>query len=129
MSHLSSSDRAALGELIGAELAKTSDQLAALRRDFDAIVEEAETATPDDEHDPEGATLAFERAQVAALLGRARSHLADLVWAQVQLRQGTYGTCVRCGHPIMIERLKARPTAQTCISCAAARAERSSNLA
>ena len=31
----------------------------------------------DDEHDPEGATIAFERSQVAALAQQVRDHLAD----------------------------------------------------
>ena len=120
MSHLTPSDRAALGDLIDAERARTSGQLAALRRDHDAIVEEADLATPDDEHDPEGATLAFERAQLATLLSQAQSHLADLERAQEQLRLGTYGTCEGCGQPIGLERLMARPGSQTCVSCATA---------
>ena len=118
MSHLTPSDRAALGDLIDAELARASGQLAALRSDFDAIVEEADLATPDDEHDPEGATLAFERAQLTTLLSRARSHIADLERAREQLGQAGYGTCQRCRQPIGLERLRARPAAQTCVSCA-----------
>src|SRR5215467_6421001 len=33
--------------------------------------------------------------------------------------EGTYGTCARCGEPIDPRRLKALPTAATCISCSA----------
>ncbi len=32
---------------------------------------------------------------------------------------GTYGTCAKCGEPIDPRRLKALPTARTCISCSA----------
>src|SRR4051812_8716758 len=46
----------------------TAERRLALRRDFDRFVEAAQSVSTDDEHDPEGAGLAFERAQVAALL-------------------------------------------------------------
>ena len=74
----------------------------------------------DDEHDPEGATIAFERAQLASLADQARNHLAELDEALDRLRQGRYGQCVQCGKPIGAERLAARPAARTCIACASA---------
>ena len=45
-------------------------RLAELERDFGAIVASASegSAGGDDEHDPEGATIAFERQHVAALI-------------------------------------------------------------
>ena len=58
-----------------AERARTTAQIEALSRDFDSFVEAAELVATDDEHDPEGHTIAFERQQVAALLRDARSHL------------------------------------------------------
>jgi len=42
----------------------------------------------DDEHDPEGVTIAFERAQVAANLQRARTRLEDLDWAKKVIARG-----------------------------------------
>jgi RNA polymerase-binding transcription factor len=95
-------------------------RLAALTRDFDGIVESS-AAAMDDEHDPEGATNAFERAQVIALIARVREHLAELDAALERLRAGSYGACERCGRPIGGDRLAARPAARTCIACAAAR--------
>ncbi len=115
---LSSSDRDALEALIASEREKISAQVDALQRDFDAIVDEAAIGTPDDEHDPEGATLAFERSQISSLLSRARHRLADLDWAAGELARGTYGVCLGCGNPILLERLQALPTAQHCVSCA-----------
>jgi RNA polymerase-binding transcription factor len=111
------SEEAALRDVIAAERERTALQAEALARDFDAVVEWSETP-PDDEHDPEGATLAFERAQAAALLSQARAHLRDLEEALDRLGAGTYGRCTRCGHQIVFERLMARPTAQTCVDCA-----------
>ena len=72
----------------------------------------------DDEHDPEGATIAFERQQVAALLAQARQRLADVDDALARAATGDYGTCESCGRPIAPERLAARPAARTCIDCA-----------
>ena len=36
-----------------------------------------------------------------------------------RISEGTYGTCANCGEPIDPRRLKALPTAATCISCSA----------
>ncbi len=112
------SERAALAERIAVEREAAVARAAALARDFQAIVEASADSVADDEHDPEGATIAFERAQVAALLASARSSLADLDDAAERLRVGEYGTCERCGHRIVGERLLARPTARTCVGCA-----------
>jgi len=114
---LSPAERAALAELMASERAKTAAQIEGLTRDFDGIVEWSETP-PDDEHDPEGATLAFERAQVTALLSHARAQLADLERALKLLVEGEYGRCRECGQSIGFERLMARPTAHTCVECA-----------
>jgi DnaK suppressor protein len=121
VSELSPADRAAVEAVLSAERASTTDQIADLTRDFDGIVAASASSNADDEHDPEGATIAFERSQVAALLRQARGRLEDLDRALAQLRDGTYGVCERCGGPIAPERLAARPAARTCITCAAAR--------
>jgi RNA polymerase-binding transcription factor DksA len=112
-------EQAALEDLIASERERTAAQIESLTRDFDAVVEWSETP-PDDEHDPEGATLAFERAQTTALLERARTHLIDLEEALDRLRAGTLGRCRECGAEMTFERLMARPTARTCVACAGA---------
>ena len=48
--------------------AGTLAQIDALTREFDEVVAASRSSNADDEHDPEGATIAFERQQVAALL-------------------------------------------------------------
>jgi len=97
------------------------DRLAALERDFSAIVEAAGQANADDEHDPEGATIAFERQHVAALMDQAHRQLAQVDAAIARLEAGQYGQCERCGQPIGAARLTARPAASTCIRCASRR--------
>jgi DnaK suppressor protein len=113
-------ERAALEKLLVSERESTSGQIRALSRDFDEIVEASETDPPDDEHDPEGATIAWERMQTASLLDQAREHLAALSDAIDRLGRDDFGICERCGEPIAIERLMALPTSRMCVSCAAA---------
>jgi DnaK suppressor protein len=93
----------------------------ALEREFADVAEAASAAGADDEHDPEGATLGYERQHAAALLARARDQLAEVDAALHRLAAGSYGRCASCGRPIAAERLAARPTAIACIACASAR--------
>lgn len=101
-----------------AERGATRERMDALSRDFAAIVEANALVAVDDEHDPEGASTAFERAHVAALLTQAREHLAALDLAVERLEAGEYGRCERCGEPIPAARLEVRPAATTCVGCA-----------
>jgi RNA polymerase-binding transcription factor DksA len=96
-------------------------RIAALRGDVTSIVDSASSTTGDDEHDPEGATIGFERAQAMALLAQAEVQLEAVEAALARLAAGTYGSREVCGRPIASERLKARPEAARCISCAARR--------
>lgn len=113
-------ERESVLERLAAERAGTNAQIAALSRDFDGIVEANALVAVDDEHDPEGASTAFERAHVAALLARARGYLDDLDRALERLDRGDYGRCTECREPIPAERLEVRPAASTCVRCAAA---------
>jgi RNA polymerase-binding protein DksA len=108
-------------ELLLAEQARARERAAALEREFAGLSEAASSAGTDDEHDPEGATLAFERQHTAALLEAARQQMAAVDAALRRLEAGRYGVCDRCGQPIGADRLAARPAATTCIRCAAAR--------
>jgi len=96
---------------------RTQRRLAELTGDFREIVEASQATNADDEHDPEGATIAFERSQVATLVQQAERHLTHVEEALGRLEAGTYGICERCGRPIAAERLEIRPTARTCVSC------------
>ena len=98
---------------------RTAAQADALARDLDQIFEAAELVATDDEHDPEGTTIAYERAQVTALLAQARVDLEALDQALADVREVGHVRCQGCGQPIALERLLALPTARTCIRCAA----------
>lgn len=95
-----------------------ASQVERLEAVFDDIVASTELVSTDDEHDPEGHTIAFERQQVAGLLREARIRLADLDVALTRIDEGTYGTCEGCGGPIGDERLEALPGVALCIGCA-----------
>jgi RNA polymerase-binding transcription factor DksA len=95
------------------------ERIAQLTRDIDRVVEATAAANTDDEHDPEGATIAFERAQAVSLREQAAARLAEADAALARLAAGSYGRCEACGEAIAADRLAARPAARTCISCAA----------
>jgi len=94
---------------------QTLRRLASLTDDYAGVVAASRDTNADDEHDPEGATIAFERSQVDALVRQAREHLADIDAALARVAAGTYGLCEVCGKPIPDGRLEARPTARTCV--------------
>lgn len=98
--------------------AAAAHRLAALTGRFDEVVAASVGSNLDDEHDPEGATIAFERSQIDALARQATAELAEVDAAEARIAAGTYGTCERCGAPIPAGRLQARPTARTCVGCA-----------
>jgi RNA polymerase-binding transcription factor len=85
------------------------------------LAEQQALTTHDDEHDPEGVTIGFERAQLQGLLAGARRDLDAVERAAQRLAAGTYGQCLRCGAPIPAERLEALPAAETCLACASRR--------
>ncbi|GAB2615347.1 TraR/DksA family transcriptional regulator [Kribbella endophytica] len=108
----------ALRDLLTTERARTAERVSALTRDLEVIVEASRLVSTDDEHDPEGSTIAFERSQTGTFLEDARRRLVELDGALERLEAGGYGVCANCGRPVAIERLLARPTAMTCIECA-----------
>lgn len=109
-------------DLLLAEQRDTLQLAADLGEDIDLLVHARQDSNNDDEHDPEGSTLAFERSQTDALLTQSTQRLADIVAALERIEAGTYGACEHCGKAIAVARLEARPYARTCIDCAASRA-------
>lgn len=100
------------------ERAETVELIASLSQQFDEVVESIVDVANDDEHDPEGHTIAVERQQLAGLLSDARLHLVEVNDAVGRLSDGTYGQCESCGSPVGNERLAALPATRTCVECA-----------
>ncbi|AKT51838.1 TraR/DksA family transcriptional regulator [Arsenicicoccus sp. oral taxon 190] len=98
--------------------ARTAERIADLERDRSRIVAASAASNADDEHDPEGQTIAWDREQTAALLRSARARLAEIDAAVARVDAGWDGRCEVCGEPIATGRLLARPTAVRCVHCA-----------
>ncbi|QDG63344.1 TraR/DksA C4-type zinc finger protein [Pseudarthrobacter sp. NIBRBAC000502771] len=101
--------------LLEEERARRVALLPALRADIEAANSARQDSNVDDEHDPEGATIAFELSQASALLKQSSAGLGQIEAALDRLSAGTYGTCAVCGEPIAEGRLEARPWTPFCI--------------
>ncbi len=110
-------DPADVAALLRAERREAAARLAGLAGERADVVSAAREQVSDDEHDPEGATIAFERAQLDALSRAAVGRIEEVDAALDRLDRGAYGLCERCGRPIDPERLRARPTARTHVVC------------
>ena len=110
-------------ELLARERGRLTATEAGLAAELAAVVDASDRANLDDEHDPEGSTVGYERARVASLLDVVRSRRRDLAAAAERLRTGTYGRCASCGQPIGPERLSAYPTAVECVGCVTVHAQ------
>lgn len=93
------------------EFTATREELAASRGDADG----------DDEHDPEGSTVAWEGATAEASVNGVTQHLEEIEAALARLDAGWDGTCTECGQVIPAERLMARPSADRCVPCASSK--------
>ncbi|WP_448582636.1 TraR/DksA family transcriptional regulator [Thermaurantiacus sp.] len=62
-----------------------------------------------------------EQVALEALESRKRQEMADIRAALARIADGSYGICTNCGGAIAEARLKALPTAITCIACASGR--------
>lgn len=100
-----------LREHATARLAAMDETIAELRADRGADV-------ADDEHDPEGVTLSGEWARVVGLHEAALREIGEIDDAVQRWEAGTYGVCIDCGRGIPIARLRVRPFATRCVSCA-----------
>ncbi|MCU1533585.1 MAG: regulatory protein DksA/TraR family [Glaciihabitans sp.] len=116
---LTSRQRTSLRSQLAQDREQTLLLLDNLAKEMVSFVAARQDAPTDDEHDPEGPTIAFERSQSQAMSRQSAQHLADIEAALLRLDDGTYGICTRCSGAIGIGRLQARPQAPLCITCAA----------
>jgi DnaK suppressor protein len=96
--------------------------LPSLRRDITSVNAARQDSNVDDEHDPEGATIAFELSQASALLQQSTAGLAGIDSALARMDAGCYGICEVCGEEIPEGRLEARPWTPYCIRHSSGRA-------
>ncbi|MDQ0923198.1 DnaK suppressor protein [Pseudarthrobacter sp. W1I19] len=106
--------------LLEEERARKLALLPALRADITAANSARQDSNVDDEHDPEGSTIAFELSQASALLKQSSAGLEQVDAALARIADGTYGSCAVCGETIAEGRLEARPWTPFCIRHASA---------
>jgi DnaK suppressor protein len=115
---LSARERTRLRGRLTDDREATALLIARLVADIDSFQISAKDSVADDEHDPEGPTLAFERSQASAILEQTRTHFAQIESALVRLDEGSFGVCTTCGRAIPVARLDARPYSTQCVVCA-----------
>lgn len=115
---LAESTLAKFRRLLEAQQQSTLLTVSASERNMGLISDARKDSSTDDEHDPEGVTLAYERSQESAIVELAARRLAATSDALAKLDTGTYGVCESCGRDIAVARLEARPEATLCIDCA-----------
>ena len=101
--------------LLEEERARKALLLPALRADISSANAARQDSNVDDEHDPEGSTIAFELSQAAALMQQSSATLVQVEAALERIADGSYGYCEICGAPIAEGRLEARPWTPYCI--------------
>ena len=105
-------------DLLQAERTAAAGRVADLESELQEIFIAQTADPPDDEHDIEGSSIGFERAQLTAALTRARNRLADLDAALQRADNAELGRCEGCGEDIGDERMAALPGTRWCVGCA-----------
>jgi RNA polymerase-binding transcription factor DksA len=117
-SALTSRQRTTFRGLLAEDHEQTSRLIEQLGNDMSGFTLSRRDSASDDEHDPEGPTLAFERSQASAILKQSVHHVGEIDSALGRMDDGSYGLCTTCTGPIKLGRLQVRPQAGLCISCA-----------
>ena len=115
---ITSRQRTSLRNHLAGDREQTRLLIERLTEEMGAFLTARRDSPTDDEHDPEGPTLAFERSQSQAMLAQSRQHLAEIDAALARIELGAYGRCTACGGDIALGRLRVRPQASLCIVCA-----------
>ncbi|MCA5923818.1 MULTISPECIES: TraR/DksA family transcriptional regulator [Curtobacterium] len=101
---------------LDSERARNERLLLQVERSMRDVSDARQDANSDDEHDPEGATLAWERGSLGAVRDDARRRIEQVDAALARLDAGTYGRCTVGGEPVPEARLAAVPWAATCVA-------------
>ena len=107
--------------LLEEERSRKLELLKALRSDISSVSLARQDSNVDDEHDPEGSTIAFELSQASALMSQSQVGLEQIDDALERIAAGTYGLCAVCGVAIPEGRLEARPWTPFCVNHASGR--------
>ncbi|MFF1572940.1 TraR/DksA family transcriptional regulator [Leifsonia sp. NPDC058292] len=117
-SELTEDELTELAELLRGRRSEDIAEAQRLAESLGEVLASRADGTADDEHDPEGPTMSFEWTRLQSLRGDTAQDIKAVDAAIARVDDGTFGVCMRCGRPIGVERLRARPTAELCIACA-----------
>ncbi|WP_431277737.1 TraR/DksA family transcriptional regulator [Leifsonia poae] len=117
-SDLTETELAELEELLRARRAADQSESERVAESLGQVLSARSDSTADDEHDPEGPTLSHEWSRLQGVRSETADDIKAVDAALERVANDTYGVCVRCGRPIGVDRLRARPTAELCIACA-----------
>ncbi|MDP1884069.1 MAG: TraR/DksA C4-type zinc finger protein [Candidatus Moranbacteria bacterium] len=107
-----------LKEALLAEKAKLEENLGRIAKSVDSKIGDYEPVFDEIGNDREDNTTEVEAYTDNLPVEMAlEKKLQSVILALSKMEQGTYGICENCQQEIAIERLKANPSAQTCITC------------
>ncbi len=99
------------------ERKRVADAIEYLHQENPGSIEDETEEVRHDNHLAETATVTHDRAVDYTLEEISGQVLVAIDAALTRIDEGTFGTCERCGQPILPERLEARPWATLCIDC------------
>jgi DnaK suppressor protein len=108
---------AELSAVLEAERARLEHEITDLERDSATNLTDASGENNYRDHMADQGTATFGKELDMSLEGNARTLYDQVTAALARIEAGTYGTCVRCGAVIPLERLEAMPAAELCIAC------------
>jgi RNA polymerase-binding protein DksA len=92
-------------------------RLSELRTHLAKVGHELQKRLPADSEDQ---AIELENQEALEAIGKTETtEIQQIETALKRISEGKYGTCTKCGGPIDPRRLKALPTAATCVSCSA----------
>ena len=100
------------------EIAKAlKARLSELRTHLAKVGQELQKLLPADSEDQ---AIELENQEALEVIEKTETtEIHQIEAALKRISEGKYGTCAKCGGPIDPRRLKALPTAATCVSCSA----------
>ena len=106
-----------LKEKLTNEKTRTEEELSRIAKPTKAVGEYTTSFNEIGTDEDENASEVEEYADNLALETNLQKQLKDISDALDRMENGTYGKCENCSMDISIERLRAYPSARTCLEC------------
>ncbi|MDI6713175.1 MAG: TraR/DksA C4-type zinc finger protein [Anaerosomatales bacterium] len=116
---LAAKDLEALKATLEAERERLAKEIAEYERDGRETLSDVSGENNYRDHMADQGSATFARELDKTLEENARESLARVEAALARIEAGEYGTCRRCGAEIPVERLRAVPEAELCVTCKA----------